>query len=61
MFGIIRAKLTSPPAEQGHSLLPYQSEKWALFREQQQGIKKPALAGEISVQVIQKEKLLLSS
>lgn len=60
-LGLWGLKLTCPPAEQGHSLLPYQSEKWAQFGEQLQGRKPTALVEEISVQAVQKKKLLLSS
>lgn len=56
-LGLWVLKLTSPPAEQGHSLLPY-SQKNEQFREQLQGRKWTALAEEISVQAMQK---LLSS
>lgn len=60
-LGLWGLKLTSPPAEQGHSLLPYRSEKWAQFREKLQGREQTALVEEISVWAMQKEKLLLSS
>lgn len=61
VWGLWGLKLTSPPAEQGHSLLPYRSEKWAQFREKLQGREQTALVEEISVWAMQKEKLLLSS
>lgn len=60
VWGLWGLKLTSPPAEEGHSLLPYRSEKRAQFREKLQGREQTALVEEISVRAMQKEKLLLS-